>query len=616
MANNTFSQPTLRRLSEELSSNEIFKKEVSITVAKIIMEQKDTFRSSFAPTGLMNFLSNKKSAGEIVGKVLGKTSSEKNDRERKVKEKKTYSAFFSRVPPKVTVPLKKGDSVTDIVSKLYTLLDKSFERKKKEDKEQKKLEKIQQKKKEENNKKLLKSLASTGGGLGGTKQTSDFPWMGLIAGLGALTIPNIDFAGIVKGFDPSKIMSEAKESLKGFLGKAAEGAIPFAVSGITKSVGKLWDKLKSGVDKTWKGAKKLTNKFKDIVTPKEPAKTGPKSEGGKKTPTKTPKRGTASKAAKGAGMKPKVTPPPPPPPVSPPPATKTPKPTASKFSKIAENAKGISEYFGKITKVIKGVGKVGTLAAKYLPFEQAALDIVAALSEYDRDQDENKLKKNVSGIIGGLLGGLASGRALGLFGGVLGSILGPLGSWGGNLLGNVVGGMVGEELGRKTGELIYDSHLLDGTIDLPMLSDENIKSISSAVHKVSDMFGLETADKKLHEFENDIGQKAGEFMWNAGEKAINSAVTGATDAVKSIFEAKTETATIIADKLDIGDAINNAQRTQSDLSQQQNTSSLSTTQNTIALKGQGQTESLGGDISATHNEFEHQIENFKRIYAQ
>lgn len=140
------------------------------------------------------------------------------------------------------------------------------------------------------------------------------------------------------------------------------------------------------------------------------------------------------------------------------------KPTATKMSRVANAARGISEF---LTKHLGGIAMAAI----------AAMEINNAIKAHEAGEiDDRGLHEAVVSAIGSAVGG-AGGISLGA---ALGSLLGPLGT----IAGSLVGGYYGADFGRAAAEKLFD-YLSDDDEDayeklkklLPNL-DTNLSSLN------------------------------------------------------------------------------------------------------------------------------------------
>lgn len=112
------------------------------------------------------------------------------------------------------------------------------------------------------------------------------------------------------------------------------------------------------------------------------------------------------------------------------------KPTATKVSRVANAAKGISEF---LSKHLGGIAMAGF----------AAMEINNAIKAHEAGEiDDRGLHEAVVSALGSAVGG-AGGISLGA---ALGSLLGPLGT----IAGSLVGGYYGSDFGRAAAEKLFD----------------------------------------------------------------------------------------------------------------------------------------------------------------
>lgn len=515
--------------------------------------------------------------------------------EKRLKEKKSYSAFYTRVPPKVSVPLKRGDSVSDVISKLYTLLDKSFERKKKEQKAERKLEKERQKKRDDTNKRLLKSLSGSGGVGGMTpKVPGGFP----LLALGALALPKIedllkglDFDGIKEKLDnilkdkPTQI----DEYLRGKSGELTQSELPFWLRKIGKGLGKITDKIGGA--------------FKPKVKPKtKPPKSVSETPKAKPTSKVPGRKGSIKEKSQQFKAKRAPVAPPPAPTAVPAPAPEPIKAPATKFNMVAENSKKIAGFLREGASVF---GKVAPWLLKKLPFIEAAAQIDQLLMEYGKDQDETKLKKGISGAIGELLGGIAGTDLAAPVGAMIGTAILPgIGTLLGGVLAGVGGAVGGASAGKWVGEKIYEnSDFLNKNFNVPKfeIDKKTLDAISSYATKIGEFTGITEPAANINEAE----RKVGEEIYN---KVASDTVT---QGLRSIIQATTEKATIIANSVNIGDMINSAQKTQEELNMDASSSASIVNTNTIGMKGSSSSQDYG-ELLSGNGYFEDYYKNWKQ----
>lgn len=671
--NNNTSNKIIKDLVEGITSNENFKKEVSVRVAKILSKQKDTLRKSFEPSNLMSFLSGKGSTKEVVTKILGTKGdatvpSDKKNKESKLKEKKTYSAFYSKVPSRTSIPLKRGDSVSDIMSKLYTFFDRSFTRKEKEKKEAKKLQKEQDKKRDSNNKKLLKSLAGSGFGLFGKNKGSgkkkDTQIFGLtpeelafLGTIGALSLPSIYDA--LKDLDIDGFMKKIDSFLEETFKNIGKHGLPFGISEGSRRISQAQNIKQKRADKRErlkKRAEELKNKSEKGKTATPSIKTEETAPSTKTEETKTaekpkasniPKKSVPEKAQKlrerseSRRLAKKST-------ATPAPAEVKPEPTATKYSKVAKNIETIRDNAKKVGDILGKTGKAGLFLGRLLPIASLTSDLTKALEEYHKNKDEKLLKRTSSGIIGGFIGATIGARAMGaLVGAGAGSAVPGLGTVVGGILGfaaGTIGGGAGASMGKDAGEKIYD--LLDkadvNLIDLSQYQ-ESLSKLSEMATKFDETTGftkgMDWAGEKISAVGGDLGDKAYQAAKEGlGINTTNAQETTSTTAadfdqwrqnptlsqmaespqgisnLHNMFAVDTNTATIVADRVNTGETLTELDRTQQQLISQPSSPTLINNSGTSVIKGQGKQQEYG-ELSAKHKLFEPQNSQWKENMA-
>lgn len=627
-------------IADKLIADEDFHNKLSTSVAQKLLNERDRIRSSFDSVALVSFLTNKKSPENVVNNITGNnvnsSQEQKKQRENKVKEKKTQSAFYSKVPPKVQTPLKRGDSVTDIVSKLYTLTDRSIVRKKKEEKEKKKLEVLSQRKKQKYNKNLLKSLSGLGSKIGHNITDSEIPWWLLPV--------------IAAFLNKDKLIPDESTVAAG---------LPFATAGLGRGLRNLAKKMPDAkfkeppVKKPVKEESKPTPKeepvSKEETAPKEEPKTTPKEK-------PVPKRkGLTEKAqrlkARSEELKSKAkartaTPAPntPSPAAAPKPTSDTGK--ATKSGRFADKAERIASWLTTLARQLpKETLKALGTSTRALPWVITAGHITKSLADYKTHQDENKLKSEVASELAALAGGtmgFAVGRGLGGWAGAaIGSLIGSVVPGAGNFVGLIGGGIggiaAGGYLAEKSAEMVplVKNYLMEHpevieNLNLPemptipkelldKLSDESAlleekTEFSKGLQFFDDTFGAITQSimhpiDTYHSIENSAIEK-----YNSTKKSLAETIggvqgslseTGAeigrignniSTGIAKLFEGTARYATITADYINTGDALTSLERAREQIELAQPSGQRNVNVATSTSGGKSVTSSVGGSV--------------------
>lgn len=595
-------------IANKLVKDKDFKIAVSSETVKIILSKKSTIKSFFDPSNLMNFMTGNNDTKEIVGKVLSRSNDNiglnpKKEREQKLKEKKTHSAFYSKVPPRVEVPLKRGDSVTDIVSKLYTLLDKSFIRKIKEEKEKKKLEKGEQKKRETYNKSLIKMLSGFGKNKGKYKRKkSKFPWGLLVALSAGAFIANADEEKIKKGIE-----------------NAVQGSTPFVLGRVGKGILSRMKKTPKKPTTPPKPAEKpnvpsVEEKPKAPDVEEKPKSTEkklpkkPKTASAEKLKERSEARRTSTKAPPEPTIKPNVEP-----------------VTATKVGGIVDKSKkvlGVLKKLGKIAKLLPGGG---ARLLSLLPVIDTAESMEKHISEYNSspEHDEELLKKNLSGDISYLLGGIIGMKGGEKLGQLIGSMFpGPTKYLAKPFL-TVLGGILGSYSGsvglKNFDEWIYnDFDKITNFLgyEIPDIPDDVIQKIAALEQKAEDFdkehggyIGktFETIDQIESAIEKPIEEAAKGLLHpidtaksvmsgaEAYGKELSQGLQSLTQKASSIFQGTAKYATIIADQINTGDALTSLQQKNEEINLDYSAQSIMRVPsvNNIGIKGSSKSQDYG-----------------------
>lgn len=467
-------------IANKITSGEGISKSFSSSIGEKFSARRTRLKEKFDPLNIVKFLTGGSNIGPaLLGRMLGRsvedishfaggksTGTEKSKTYEKAQQRITLAPFYTKLGPGAPIILKNGDSVADIVSKIYRLMKSKYDR-----------ETIKEKK-------ALMGLAAATGSDDMIKMmesfTSKFPSsVGEGEGIGA---GSGEFSGGIWPLVAAGLLGA---------GKIGKGIFKFAKSLFNrKTKVPKSPKIGSVTEPTTKLESEKVPPKEEKVKPTSPTKTKSEKETAKrvkkfKSSQLTDKKG---KPLRGAALNARLN------------KLEKGKSSARKSNKTVERFKNVlgtlKSIDGKIPDSIKKLlGKViggASVVAKVWPIASAAIDLEKALAQYNIDKNEDVLRKEGSRILGEMVGGFLSsnlaaflGSRLGQgFGGVVGGVLGSVfppaipalaagGAATGAVLGDLAGAWFGGEYGSKAGgwvgEQLYEHPEVLDAIGIPKL---------------------------------------------------------------------------------------------------------------------------------------------------
>lgn len=423
-------------ITSKLISGEGIGKSFSSSIGQKFSARQTRLKETFDPLNMIKFLTGGSNIGPaLLGRMLGRNvedveyftgggkSSKTNTSKsyNKAQQRITFAPFYTKLGPGAPIILKNGDSVADIVTKIYRLMKNIYDREDKQDK------------------KVIKGLAAAAGasafGGKGDKGAGEegggiSPWW--LAALSPLLM------GMGGDLDSSGVAQAGRWAANRMRPSRATSKPPVP----SKEKGKT---SKGGVGKP--------------TTPKKYSKADVEKRASKfKKSDLLDKKGNRLRGSALAARVNKLE------------RAKANKPTASKLSKTYERLKKMLGTLNSIdaqvpdpikkalSKILGFVSKTG----KLWPIADTAVDIARIIGEYEKDKDEEKLKRESTKAITSLATASLTAPIGGSLGALFGRIMGfalplPGTTFAGGLVGAYYGGKLGGIAGEALGAMIYDN---------------------------------------------------------------------------------------------------------------------------------------------------------------
>ncbi len=388
-------------------------------------------KESLDPLNWVRQLAGKGALGDFAVSGLGRLAKRSNkDIEafggyaRKSQGKNKKDPRFTTIVPGPIKPLKSGDSISDILGKMYNFMLK-VEQVNKLNSEIDKTFRIEQLDEDERRHKALVAAIRkfTGkGGKGGTGDDKESRGPGLLGGLGIAGIVDLLYEmgkhGITQlGTWASKLIKGVGGAVKGFLPKSYEKISTPKTSTPREKLG--------GSKDSKKPATRGSQSAKDRLKANRTSRSVPMRE----TPKSLTRVQKAAAAVKSTAVKVTTA-------VAKSPVTKT----ALKVSKSALNGAG------KLLSFLTSIPGLNTVLASGL----AIKEIKEVMAAHERGEiSEQEMHKSIVKILGGAIGSVAGGTIGATVGAAIG---GPVGLVVGGIGGSLYAGAKGED----AGELLYN----------------------------------------------------------------------------------------------------------------------------------------------------------------
>ena len=397
-------------------------------------------KESLDPLNWARKLAGKGALGDFAVSGLGRLTGRKNKdieafggfaRKNQLKNKKDPQ--FTTISPGPIKPLKTGDSVSDILGKMYNFMLKADQVRKLNDEIEKTFRIEQLDEDERRHKALVAAIRKfTGkGGKGDTGDDKESRGPGLLGGLGIAGIVdalwNMGKHGITQlGTWASKLIKGVGSAVKGILPKSFEKISKVKLPFVKEKIGGLPPKEKIGGSKdSKKPATRGSQSTKDRLKANRTSRSVPMRE----TPKSLTRVQKAVAAVKSTAVKATTA-------VAKNPVTKT----AFKVSKSALRGAG------KLLSFLASIPGLNTIFASGI----AAIEIKEAMKAHEDGKiSEQEMHKAIVKIVGGAIGSVAGGTIGATVGAAIG---GPVGLVVGGIAGSLYVGAKGED----AGELLYD----------------------------------------------------------------------------------------------------------------------------------------------------------------